>query len=86
MIRTLTAMTPYQRRVYDLVAELQPNAYGVTLHRRYEAVYGPTAFITIHKAAWALAETGWLDTQKEPGGPERGFRDKRLYFIARRVA
>lgn len=69
-------MTPRQKQILKAVAELQPDAYGVTLH-------GSTGIPLGHLYAdlEAMESKYLIGVKDAPGGADRGYRPKRLYAL-----
>jgi PadR family transcriptional regulator PadR len=75
-------LTRFERTALQAVKELDRGAYGVPLRHKLEELTGrPVAFGAIYETMDRLEERGLVRSQLEPGGPERGGRAKRYWWL-----
>lgn len=78
-------MTEFQEQVYHAVERLEPNAYGVTIHKEVEALRKRSVSLGgLYVALAQLEEMGLLRSRMGEATAERGWRPKRYYDVCGR--
>jgi PadR family transcriptional regulator, regulatory protein PadR len=72
-------LTHFERTALQAVKELDRSAYGLQVWRKLQESEGFVAIGAVYVTMDNLEQRGLVQSQREPGGPERGGRD-RVYW------
>lgn len=72
-------MSTLEAAILTAIAQLGDDAYGMTIHQIVGGSIG-----AMYVALERLEDRGLVRSWNEPGGEERGFRDKRCFALVRR--
>jgi PadR family transcriptional regulator PadR len=75
-------MKPLHKTILHVIKALDGDGYGVTIRQAVEQRTGKSISIgALYVALDELEEQGFVTSRQEKGGAERGFREKRCYWL-----
>lgn len=75
-------MNQLYKTILQIIRDLDGDGYGVTIRQEIEKRTGGRISIgSLYCALDDLEESGMITSRIEKGGVERGYRDKKLYWL-----